>query len=188
MSVAALFLGLGFTLMAVLLLLFVQHRNAERVSNDLLGANLEIASCFAETPPRELTDRVFGPEDWKFVESQSSERNKYVFLRQRRDLALAWMEVLRRSTKQIMGVHRAAARTSPQLEPLVELRVTLSYLAFLLLWQFLALAIWIRGPVGLRNLTRNVDRLSRELRDTISNLFPQELHAPDQQVMSSLTK
>lgn len=187
MSVAMLFLGIGFLLLAVLLLLFIQHRSAERVSTDVLDGGTEVGSCFADIPP-ELTDRLFGPEDWKFVENQGSERTRYVFVRERRDLAFAWMEVLRRRTKQLIGHHRTMARTSPQLEPLVELRLAIRYLAFLISWHFLALAIWVRGPVGLRSLTRSVDSLSGELRNTIENLFPEGLGAADQQAMSHLTK
>jgi hypothetical protein len=177
-SVATLFFGLGFMLMAVLLLSLLQQRGAERVSTDLLEGTKEVSSCLADIP-QELTDRLFGPEDWAFVRSHASERTKYVFRQQRRSLALAWMEVHRQRAKKLMSFHRATARTSPQLEPLVELSVTFRYLAFVLFWQILAFAIWVHGPMGLRTLTQSMDSLSCELRDTVENLFPEGLDTPE---------
>ena len=184
----ALFLGIGFVLLASLLFALMQRRSTERVSTDLLEGSKETASFFADIPPRELADRLFGPEDSQFVASEGSHQTKHAFLQQRRDLALAWMELLRRRTSRLMSLHREAARTSPQLEPLVELRLSVRYLAFLVFWQFLAFAIWVHGPVGLRSLTRSVDSLSAELLNTIETLFPEALDTLGERAISRLTK
>jgi hypothetical protein len=186
MSVVVLFLAVGFLLIAVLLLSFLRRRTGDRVSTDLPEVDEEAGFSSVDTPRQPLTERLFGLEDWKFVESQDSDRIKHVFLQQRRDLAMAWMEILRRRTKRLMDLHRASARTSPQLQPLVELRVTMQYLLFRILWQFVALAIWLRGPLGMRGLIQSVDSLSGDLRQTIGHLFPGLLTAPDPRPVSSL--
>lgn len=161
MILTALFLAIGLLLMA--LLTFVRMRTVDRVPGELFESATDLGFLDPDFRRRELADRLFGPDDWEFVLAQDSDRIQRRFLQERRALALAWMEVVRFRTREMMYRHRMLARTSSQLETVVELKLTLHYFSFEIRWQLVALFIWLHGPLGLSSLIRGIDGFSERL-------------------------
>jgi hypothetical protein len=154
-------LGLLLLILAILLLQRATHPEDDRAEPSNEGETE--ADLYAESFPKRLADRLFGPEDWEFVAKQESARLKRLFIQQRTALALSWLRGVRANATKLTRVHSLAARTNSRLEPLVEVRVVVDYLFVQGLCQILALAIWLRGPVNLSRFIRYADDLSKQL-------------------------
>ncbi len=103
---------------------------------------------------RDLGDRIFGPQDWGFVLRETPSKIQRMFQRERTVLALAWLRRTRMRTSEVMHSHVAVARQSEDLQIVMEIKVALSYLLFLILCNFLIGWIWLRGPVRTRKIVR----------------------------------
>lgn len=131
-------------------------------------------SSLPELLPQELTVRVFGLQDWEFIEKLQSAHVKRVFLQQRTALALTWLRIIRINATRLFHVHNRAARQNLGLDSATELRIISEYFAIQVVCQILALAIWLRGPVNLCRLVRHADGLFQKLRAAIRELVPAE--------------
>jgi hypothetical protein len=168
MSVAMLSIILGVLLMLLLIELLLRSKATEHDSVE----SIKIAIPGEIAP--ELTERLFGLDDWNFIRTQCSEHLQRMFFRQRRDLALFWMHELRARNIRLMRLHRMAARASSQLEPLAEIRVSVDYLLFLVLWQLFVITIWLRGPMAMHGAVAHIRSLSGRLSDATAKLVTTE--------------
>jgi hypothetical protein len=78
------------------------------------------------------------------------------------------MYEIRGRARQLMRLHRMAARTSSQLEPLAELKITADYLLFQLLCQLVVFGVWLRGPVALHGVVSYVGGLCGRLSEAMA--------------------
>jgi hypothetical protein len=103
---------------------------------------------------RDLGERIFGPEDWDFVLCETPSEIQRMFQRERTVLALAWLRRTRVRTSQAVYAHVAVARHNEDLQIMMEIKLALSYLLFLILCNFLIGWVWLRGPVRTRKIVR----------------------------------
>jgi len=103
---------------------------------------------FAARPWRE----DFGPQDWDFVLRETPSEIQRVFQRERTFLALAWLRRTRVRTSQAVYAHVAVARHSEDLQIVMEIKLALSYVLFLILCNSLIGWVWFRGPVRARKI------------------------------------
>ena len=129
------------------------------------------------TLPSEFTSRIFGATDAEFVAKQGTRQLRRLFTKQRKDIALAWLRCARADAAALMRVHRAAVRTSKQLEPLVELRLAWAYGAYLTYCSFLATLVRLRGPVNLQRLANYADSRSEYLHELVGRFLTVHLSA-----------
>lgn len=169
------FLSVGLLLLILLILSVLRARAADRALMESYEEDQTPAALRSEALLQELTDRLFGSEDWHFVVKQGSARLRRVFLQQRTALALSWLRTVRANARRLVRIHRAGARTSPHLEPHVELIVAVDYLLFEMLCQVIALAISLRGPVAMGRLVGYADGLSARLHEVVTKMLPAEL-------------
>ena len=167
MSGVTIYFVIGVLLMAVLIGLLVQLRDMNR-------APLEPAddTCRGEIPSRELTNRIFGPEDWEFVSNEGSESLRRLFLSRRKALAIAWVRAISADVSRLMRVHRTTARRSSALKPISELRVTLGFLVFQIICQLFICAIRLSGPTRMRGFARPIGELSEWVANVITQFLP----------------
>lgn len=179
------FLAFGLLLL-VLVILMLQR--AIPSGHDPAGWSEEEetqASLYAESFPQRLVDRVFGSEDWEFIAKQDAPELKRLFLHQRTVLALSWLKAARANATKVIRVHSAAVRKNSLLDPLVELRVIVDYVAFQMLCHLIALVIWLRGPVTMKRLVACADVLSGRLYEVIKRVLPAELAYEDSRRQSA---
>ena len=103
---------------------------------------------------RDLGQRIFGPQDWDFILRETPPQIQRMFQRERTVLALAWLRHTRIRTSQIMRSHVVAVRQSKDLQIMMEIKLALSYLLFLILCNSLIGWVWLRGPVRTRKIVR----------------------------------
>jgi hypothetical protein len=169
------FLAVGLLLIVLLILLLLRERARDQDRFDGSERDTRPEVLHREALPEQLTDRLFGSEDWHFIVKQGSARLRRLFLQQRTELALSWLRSVRADARRLMRTHRARVRTSPRLEPQVELIVAVDYLLFELLCQVIALVIWLRGPVAMGRLVGCAGGLSARLYEVITRILPAEL-------------
>jgi hypothetical protein len=115
-------------------------------------------------PPAMLMDRIFAEDDLTFVSAKGVRPIRREFLRDRRRIAMSWLNLTRREAIRILRQHLATVRTNLSLQPLVELQLlahTLLFFAiYALLWTIVATygAFWARGFV--RNAISLAGKLS----------------------------
>lgn len=169
------FLSVGLLLLILLIFSVLRARAADHALIESSEDDKTPAALPREALLQELTDRLFGSEDWHFVDKQGSARLRRLFLQQRTAVALFWLQTVRANARRLIRIHRAAARTSPRLEPHVELILAVDYLLFELLCQVIALVISPRGPVAMSRLVGYADGLFVRLREVITKMLPAEL-------------
>ncbi len=170
------FLADGLVLIVLLILLLLRERSTDQARLESSEGDKTLEALRREALLQELTDRLFGSEDWHFIVKQGSAPLRRLFLQQRTALALSWLQTVRANARRLMRIHRAAVRTSPRLEPQVELTVAVDYLLFEVLCQVITLAIWLRGPVAMGRLVGYADDLSARLYEVIATrMLPPEL-------------
>jgi hypothetical protein len=175
MSGALPFLAIGLLLIVVLVVWALRTSAGKRALMESCEDDKSTDAFHAEALPQKLTDRLFGSEDWDFICTHGTAALRHLFLQQRKALALSWLRTVRTNARKLIHSHLTATRTNSRLELLVELRVGIDYLLFVMVCQLIALAIWLRGPIHLGRLIGYTDALSERLHELIARVLPAEL-------------
>jgi len=166
------YLALGLALILLLWDFFRQRGTSESHPFAIPEESLSDA-----TLPSEFTLRIFGAADANYVAEHGTRQLTRRFARQRTEIALAWLRRAKSDAAVLMRVHRAAVRTSRHLEPLVELRLAWTYIAYLTYCNFLAIVVRLRGPVHLQKLANYADSRSECLHELVGRFLPVHLSA-----------
>ena len=169
MSGIALYLACGLLLAACLLRIFFAEEKEDESLNPLCAEEGPSVGALWDI---QLSNQLFGSEDWKYVVSLGSKPIERAFLRIRKNLALAWVRAAKAEAAALMNAHRAAARTSDHLDFFVELRTALAYASFLFFCMLLSLVIRVKGPVALQALANLADSRSERLYEIVGQVFP----------------
>ena len=106
------------------------------------------------------TQRIFSPEDQKFVNRLGSPRLEQIYRAERTRVALYWVHSVSSEVRQVMREHRVAAGTKRNLQVRREMALVFHYAEFRLLCGLLAFSIRVFGPHALGNVAVHVLRLS----------------------------
>lgn len=111
-----------------------------------------------------VVERIFGAEDWNFLRHRAPDEIRRSFLQQRREMAFCWLTLIRVKAKGAMHHHLTHSRSFQSLEPMLECKVAINYLAFQFSCAFLAGLLWLRGPVAVRSAVARAHELCERLR------------------------
>jgi len=95
---------------------------------------------------------IFSSEDQQFILAQASEQLTALFRRERKRLALRWIERQKFASAAVMRRHREETRSAADLRPSSELLLFFRYGKLRLMFEVLAVSVWLVGPEGLRGL------------------------------------
>ena len=163
------YLLLGLLLLAVLAR-WVWDAIAHRGTAEVLTPRRHLGTTSIGSRP-DLGERIFGPQDWDFVLRETPSEIQRMFERERTVLALAWLRRTRMRTSQVMHAHLAVARQSEDLQILMEIKLALSYLLFLILCNSLVGWVWLRGPVRTRKIVGQTLQWAAQLRRAFEQLM-----------------
>lgn len=152
MNQLVLFLATGMLLLALLLFWALRATESATGSKALSDAQETLTALELELPPRALVERIFSPQDWDFVSSQTAVQIRITFLQERRTIALSWLRQTRRQAARLMDFHRRAVRWNTNLSPAIEIKLAANYVLFLLVCEILLGLIWLRGPFYARRM------------------------------------
>ena len=174
----ALFLAAGFCLLLLLLHLSLKFVPITRVRTTASQSEETLRNLSFELPSRLLGERICSRQDLDFVATETPDLLQ-IFLRERRSVMFLWLKDVRNSVVQVVDFYRAAVRTSASVNPAVEIRLAVNYVAFLLLWEIARGLIWIQNPVVAQRIISRVfgiaDQLSLATGGLITALDPSVL-------------
>lgn len=139
------FLGVG-ALLFVLLGLLARRGRAEGGARALIGARQALYTLRSELLPQDLVSRIFAREDLEFVLSLQSPAVQSTFFKQRKRVALLWVERVQGQIRHLRHLHLGSARFYARLEFKTELSLAWNFTVLLVSCRALKFAILVGGP------------------------------------------
>jgi hypothetical protein len=100
--------------------------------------------------PENLIERIFDPEDFRYVTAASPGEIGELFLQERTRISLMWVRRVRSEIGNLMHFHLAYSRLHAKLSLLTEIRLALDFALLLLVCRALRILLYLRGPYGAR--------------------------------------
>lgn len=142
----------------VLFLVFFLYSSREaREEYSANGASRCEPGDFCSEAGRSALAGIFSSEDQQFIAGEADQQLCALFRRQRKRLALRWIERQKREATAIIRRHRDASRGAADLQPANEVRLFLRYARLRLTLEFLAVSVWLVGPQRLRGLAEEAN-------------------------------
>ena len=120
------------------------------------GAKSELGDFWRDAG-RTAVSGIFSSDDEQFISGEADVKLRALFRRERKRLALRWIERQKHEAAGIMSRHRDASRQAADLLPANELRLLLRYARLRLTFEFLAVSVWLVGPQRLRGLAEEAN-------------------------------
>lgn len=128
--------------------------SAEGSAQQLREARQTLDSLQFGLLPKDLVERIFAREDLEYVLSVAPPDVQSVFLRDRKDIALAWVRRVRGAVLDLMRFHRGHARLHARLSFSTESRLALNFAGLLTACRLLQIALYLRGPYAAPGMVR----------------------------------
>jgi hypothetical protein len=143
----------------VLFVAFFLHstREAREEYRGSGGTKFEPADFGSDAGPSAAISGIFSSEDEQFISSEADEQVNALFRRERKRLALRWIERQKHEAAGIMSRHRDASRQAADLLPANEVKLFLRYARLKVTFEFLAVSVWLVGPQRLRGLAEDAN-------------------------------
>jgi hypothetical protein len=142
--------------------LFLHSRREARDENqEIRTGEVLVDGFWSERAASPGVPGIFSNEDRKFVLGEGSEQVATLFRRERRRLALRWIERQKRESAGIMRRHREASRSAADLKPASEVALFVRYGKLRLMLEVLAVSVWLVGPEGLHGMAERADAVLR---------------------------
>jgi hypothetical protein len=100
--------------------------------------------------PESLIERIFDPEDFRYVTAASPGEIGKLFLQERTRISLMWVRRVRSEIRNLMHFHLAYSRLHAKLSLLTEIQLALDFAVLLLACRTLRMLLYVRGPYGAR--------------------------------------
>jgi hypothetical protein len=160
-------IGVASTLLIAVLLLILLlllgtkgASSARQLSSTALRG--EDAAEFAPCPP-EFVSKIFSRADWEFVTETKSPLLEDLLRRERKQVALFWIQQTSAAIQRIMREHAQVSRESDTLEFTTEMKLVFQYTELMLICGMLFVAIQSAGPLRLRRLALYADSLAQRI-------------------------
>jgi len=141
---------------------FLRSKREAREENQVTGTNNDgLEDLWREHAPSSALLGIFSSEDQQFILAEASEQLTALFRRERRRLALRWIERQKSDSAAVMRRHREETRSAADLRPSSELALFFRYGKLRFMFEVLAVSVWLLGPVGLRGLAERANAVLR---------------------------
>jgi hypothetical protein len=102
--------------------------------------------------PKNLIQRIFAREDFRYVMATSPGEIGELFLQERKRISLMWVRRVRCEIRNLMQFHLDYSRLHAKLSLLTEIRLALDFTLLLLACRALRILLYVRGPYGARTM------------------------------------
>jgi hypothetical protein len=154
---------ISFLLFVLLLFVWSRAALASRDSPSHLEPLLEEDSEIPEVCAPEYVRKIFSRTDWEFILQMRSPRLRQLFLRERKAVALYWVQQTSRAIRRILREHAAASRRSRDLELAREAKIFLQYAELRVVCGLLYISIGLAGPQRLSGLAFYAEELLQRI-------------------------
>lgn len=128
--------------------------SAEGSAQQLREARQTLDSLQFGLLPSDLVERIFAREDLEYVLSAARPDVQSLFLRDRKNIALAWVGRVRSAVLELMRFHRGHARLHARLNFSTEVRLALNFAGLLTACRLLQITFYLRGPYAAPGMVR----------------------------------
>lgn len=143
---------IGVLLLGLMLYWLLQ---GEAASKDATAAWDALGCLRARLLPTCLIDRILDHSDLLFVRAQMDRRILHLFETERKVIALEWLRYTRLEVKLLMAFHVKSARHDARLPVMLEIKLAIEYVGFLLACAALGMLIRMRDPFRVRDFVRH---------------------------------
>ena len=140
-SFIAIALGLGVSLASLAL-----RKRVEGGSDAMVKAKQALSSLQAGLLPAEMVARIFDRTDLIYVESQSSNDLREMFLSERKQVVLSWIRRVRQEVNDLKSFHLGSARFYAGLSLGTEISLGFDFALLLLACRALQVSVYLGGP------------------------------------------
>ncbi|PYU69272.1 MAG: hypothetical protein DMG49_13785 [Acidobacteria bacterium] len=158
---------IGAVVLLVVILVWIRADLRSRHLPSVLDQWLPDQGEAAEVCPPEFVSQIFSGQDLRFISRLESPDLKRHFLRERRAVALLWVQQTSAAIRRIMRRHLEASRLSADIEFATEARIFLQYTQLRLICCLLILLIELAGPQRLHGMALYTDRLTQRIGDVL---------------------
>lgn len=141
-----LFLLVGALLLLSVLLFARRSSGAEGAGEILVEAQQALKTLQRGLLSAAIVSRIFGADDLEYVRRNAPQNIQELFARERRRIALDWLQHVRLQVFRLQRFHRETARFYSELNMRTELELALNFLALALACRALQMALFLRGP------------------------------------------
>lgn len=147
----------------ILLILVALIRDSHRhePGSTKVARNVAHQNPAGSVPCPPLVRQIFSPEDFTFISKLQSQHLSQIYSRERRAVALFWVQQVSRDASRVMREHRLVSRRAEHLRPSVESLLILHYVDLQLTCGCLVFLIWTFGPHPFASLAGHAGRTSR---------------------------
>jgi len=149
------FLAVGVLLLVFLAFLAWRGR-AEGAAVALVEARQAVATLQMELLPPSLVRRIFAREDLRFVRSHGTPEIEELFLKERKRIAILWLDRLTTEIQLLRRLHLGAARFYARLSVKAELSLAWDFAVLLLGCRLLRIAFAMGGPYAAPRMVETV--------------------------------
>jgi hypothetical protein len=141
---------------------FLRSKREAREENQVIGPGEGgLDDLWREQAASSALLGIFSSEDQQFIVTQASAQLTALFRRERKRLALRWIERQKCASADVMRRHREETRSAADLRPSSELSLFFRYGKLRFLFEVLAVSVWLVGPEGLRGLAERSNAVLR---------------------------
>jgi hypothetical protein len=141
-----LFLFVGALLFSSIFFLSRRNPRTEGSSRVLIEARQALNSLQGGLLPADLVKRIFAEEDLIYVSTHTSKHIQEMFRRERKKIALAWVDQVRGEILSLKHFHLGSARFYAKLSFKTEMALAFDFAALLITCRALQAFIYMRGP------------------------------------------
>jgi hypothetical protein len=180
-----LYIVLGLGLLCVLFLFWRRDRaSAEGGAQALQDARNALDTLQLSLLPPEVVARIFARDDLEYVESTTPEHIQKYFFKERRHIALMWINQLRSQIVNLRRFHLGRSRFYAVVDTRTEIGLALSLATLISACHVLQVLLYVRGSLGAPRMVgatiakaarvceisaKSLDFLNSLSRDAVSN-------------------
>jgi hypothetical protein len=135
-------------LVGSLFLVVRRSPRAEGGSSALVAARQALDVLQTGLLPSGLVGRIFAKEDFEYVVSHSPQHVQELFCKERKKIALAWVDQVQSQIVSLKRFHLGAARFYAKLNFKTEMALAVDFAALLLACRALRIFLYVRGAYG----------------------------------------
>jgi hypothetical protein len=105
--------------------------------------------------PPELVERIFARADLDYVISEVPESVRALFMKERKRIALSWVNQVRRQILCLRRFYLGSARSYARLSFRTEIELALDFAALLFACRALQVVLYVRGPFAVPGMVES---------------------------------
>jgi hypothetical protein len=176
----AFFIGTGILFLILLTLWTMKSAVRDMAVHEKTMSQAILSDFRIDLPSKAVTHRIFAAADWQYIVSYGKPDLAELFLRERKNVAQAWIRRTRSGVEAVIRLRKSVARMHRNSRLSIELSVMMNYAGFLLLCRVVSMLIWWKGPFVLHTIALHASDTAEDISifcgKALGNLSAEQRH------------